>query len=311
MLTWTVLLALALLSATTYALARRRAVATAGGKRASLHSLPGYYGTYVALWTGVPAFLLLALFLLIGPRLESVALHAQMPAAAEALPSAQRELLIEDARAIANGRQASEAVYEGPLRAALETQAAEARRVGAAVRLGSLALIAVLAVLGFLYAYSRIRPTFRARNGVEGWIRNLLVACSAVAVFTTLGILLSLLVESWRFFSAVSPFEFLFGTRWSPHTALRADQVGASGAFGAVPLFVGTFLITAIAMLVAGPVGLFSAIYLSEYAGSRTAAWVKPMMEVSRACRPSSTASSPPSASVPPSAAASTGSASR
>jgi phosphate transport system permease protein len=125
-----------------------------------------------------------------------------------------------------------------------------------------------------------VRPQFRARNRVEGWVTGLLVACSAVAVLTTAGIVLSLLIESWRFFAAVSPLEFLFGTQWSPHTAIRTDQVGSSGAFGAVPLFVGTFLIMLIAMLVAGPIGLFSAIYLSEYAGPHTRAWVKPAMEV-------------------------------
>jgi phosphate transport system permease protein len=106
------------------------------------------------------------------------------------------------------------------------------------------------------------------------------MACSGVAVLTTLGIILSLLLESLRFFSVVSPIEFLFGTHWSPQIALRADQTGSSGAFGAVPLFAGTFLIMIIAMLVAGPVGLFSAIYLSEYAGPRTRAVVKPAMEV-------------------------------
>jgi phosphate transport system permease protein len=97
---------------------------------------------------------------------------------------------------------------------------------------------------------------------------------------TTLGIIGSLLYESLRFFDAVSPLDFLFGTQWSPQIALRADQAGASGAFGAVPLFVGTFLIMLIAMCVAAPVGLFSAIYLSEYAGRTTRAWVKPAMEI-------------------------------
>jgi hypothetical protein len=142
------------------------------------------------------------------------------------------------------------------------------------------ALALVLALAGGLWAFPKIRPAFRARNGVEGWINVVLIACSGVAVLTTLGIILSLLLESIRFFSAVSPIEFLFGTHWSPQIALRADQTGSSGGFGAVPLFVGTFLIMLIAMAVAAPVGLFSAIYLSEYAGPRTRAWVKPAMEV-------------------------------
>jgi phosphate transport system permease protein len=108
----------------------------------------------------------------------------------------------------------------------------------------------------------------------------ILAICATIAVFTTIGIVLSLLFESLRFFERVSIIEFLFGLRWSPQEALRADQVGSSGAFGAVPVFAGTLLITAIAMLVAGPVGLFSAIFLSEYAGPAVRAWVKPILEI-------------------------------
>jgi len=101
-----------------------------------------------------------------------------------------------------------------------------------------------------------------------------------VAVLTTIGIVLSLLFESLRFFASVSPIEFLFGLQWSPQTALRADQVGSSGAFGAVPVFAGTLLITVIAMIVAVPIGLMSAIYLAEYASVRFRAWFKPILEI-------------------------------
>src|SRR5690606_20272541 len=103
---------------------------------------------------------------------------------------------------------------------------------------------------------------------------------SVVAVLTTAGIVASLVWESWRFFQSVPPLQFLFGLDWDPQIAIRADQVGAKGAFGAVPLFVGTFLVMFIAMLVAAPVGLFSAIYLSEYASSLTRSVVKPLLEV-------------------------------
>jgi phosphate transport system permease protein len=101
-----------------------------------------------------------------------------------------------------------------------------------------------------------------------------------VAVLTTVGIIFSLVWDSLRFFSMVPITEFLFGTKWSPQIAIRADQVGSSGAFGAVPLFAGTFLIMAIAMAVAAPIGLFSAVYLSEYSGKKTRALVKPALEV-------------------------------
>ena len=216
MSTGLVLLALFALSAATYVLARRKVLAVGGGAR--LNSLPGYYGSYVALWTGVPALLLLVALTLAGDQLPG---RAYLPA-----------------------------------------------------------LALVLAVAGALWAYPKVQPSFRARTRVDAWVRNILMACSGVAILTTLGIVLSLLYESLRFFDAVSPLSFLFGTQWSPQIALRADQAGSSGAFGAVPLFAGTFLIMLIAMSVAGPVGLFSAIYLSEYAGRTTRAWVKPAMEI-------------------------------
>ena len=111
-------------------------------------------------------------------------------------------------------------------------------------------------------------------------MRVLLWLCAALAVAVTVGIVLSLLFEALRFFDRVSVPEFLFGLEWSPQTALRPDQVGSSGAFGAVPVFTGTLLITAIAMSVSVPVGLMSAIYLAEYAHARVRAWVKPALEI-------------------------------
>ncbi|HEY0598695.1 phosphate ABC transporter permease subunit PstC [Brevundimonas sp.] len=158
--------------------------------------------------------------------------------------------------------------------------------IGAAVLAPSLgagaaaAGAALAAVLGALFAFSRIRPGLRARNRVEGWIVGLLFASSVIAILTTVGIIASLVFDSLRFFASVPVGEFLFGTQWSPQTAIRADQVGSSGAFGALPLFAGTFLIMFIAMTVAAPVGLFAAIYLSEYAGPVFRATVKPVLEI-------------------------------
>ena len=111
--------------------------------------------------------------------------------------------------------------------------------------------------------------TFRARNHVERVVKIVLFACACVAVLTTIGIVFSVLFETVRFFEKVSPIDFLFGLHWSPQTAIRADQVGSSGAFGIVPLVTGTLLITMIAMLIAGPIGLFAAIYMAEYATPR------------------------------------------
>ena len=124
------------------------------------------------------------------------------------------------------------------------------------------------------------RRVYSKKNIAEGAITLILVASAAVAVLVTIGIVFSLLLESLRFFSEVGVFDFLFGTNWNPQTAMRTDQVGSSGAFGAVPLFLGTFLISALALAVACPAGIYSAIYLAEYAGEKRRAAVKPVLEI-------------------------------
>lgn len=125
-----------------------------------------------------------------------------------------------------------------------------------------------------------VTPARRRGKAVERMILGLLIISSTVAIFTTIGIVASLLFEALRFFDKVPVSEFLFGLEWSPQTAIRADQVGASGAFGAIPLLAGTLLISAISLVVAVPIGLFSAIYLAEYASSRMRGVVKPMIEM-------------------------------
>jgi len=139
---------------------------------------------------------------------------------------------------------------------------------------------ATLAGVGCALGWRRIAPSFPARPHVERALRVVFAACSLIAILATFGIVLSLVFEAVRFFERVPITEFLFGLRWSPQTAIRADQIGSSGSFGAVPVFTGTLLITAIAMVVAVPIGLLSAIYLSEYAGPRARAWFKPALEI-------------------------------
>jgi phosphate transport system permease protein len=280
MLTWVALLALALFSGATFFAARRKVLAAAGGRATGLHSLPGYYGGYVALWVGVPAALLVLLCAAFGARLEAAVVRVDMPAAIQAMTAAEKDVFFDDARAIAHGRKPSETLYDGGQKAALDTVATKARGIEQLITYGALAAAAVLALTGLFLAYPRIRPDFRARNRVEGWIAGLFIICSVTAVLTTVGIVASLVWESWRFFQAVSPVDFLFGTEWNPQIAMRADQFASKGAFGAIPLFVGTFLIMFIAMLVAAPVGLYSAIYLSEYAAPLTRSVVKPLMEI-------------------------------
>lgn len=280
MLTWVALLALVLFSAATYVAARRKVTAAAAGQPRRLHSLPGYYGSYVALWAGVPAALLILFAAFFGGRIEAAILRAQVPAPVAALSAQEQQVFFDDARAMAHGTQASEMTYDGDLKAALSAKAAQARQLEVLISYGSLAAGALVAMSGVALAIRRVRPDFRARNRVEGWIAGLFIVCSITAVLTTVGIVASLVWESLRFFHSVPIQEFLLGTDWDPQIAMRSDQYASKGAFGAVPLFAGTFLIMVIAMIVAAPVGLFSAIYLSEYASGLTRSVVKPLLEI-------------------------------
>jgi len=142
------------------------------------------------------------------------------------------------------------------------------------------AVVGVVIVASLMGAWRVAKADFRARTHVERFVQLLLGLCSAIAVLTTIGIILSLLFESLRFFETVPVLDFLTGLQWSPQTALREDQAGQSGAFGAVPIFTGTFLVMLVAMFIAGPIGLMIAIYLSEYAGPRMRGIVKPMIEI-------------------------------
>jgi phosphate transport system permease protein len=141
-------------------------------------------------------------------------------------------------------------------------------------------VVIVLAIAAALIVRFKITPKLRARNQVEKITTVILIFCSTIAIFTTIGIVLSVLYEAIRFFQKIPVWEFLFGLKWSPQMAIRADQIGSSGAFGSVPVFVGTLLISGIAMLVAVPIGLMSAIFLSEYADRRFRSAAKPLMEI-------------------------------
>jgi len=275
MTTLLLILAVLVLSGAVYRAGRSRALAAAGGDPRRLHSLPGYYGIYVALWCGLPAVLLTLAWTAVEPVVVETLVVEGLPAEARALPPERIDLLVNDVRNLARGN-----IVSGDIDPA--TQAAAARYTslrGTALAARMVAILG-LALGGAALAWRRISPRFQAIHRVERIVRALLLACSTIAVFTTVGIVLSLLFESIRFFGRVPFTEFLFGLDWSPQTALRADQVGSSGAFGAVPLFTGTFLISGIAMLVAVPIGLLSAIYMSEYASARARSWLKPLLEV-------------------------------
>lgn len=273
----TLLIALTGLTVVAYFLGRRRAVLGGSASASSpLHSLPGYYGSYVALWCAIPALLLFALWQVAEPAfLRGQVLGTLPPDVLQALSEAELGLVYNDIRNLVEGNIVVGEPGEAVIVAA--EHYASVRRISRLALTGAV-LVLGLAALG--WSFRRVRPEFRARNRVERALECLLMAASSIAILTTIGIFLSVLFEAIRFFQQVSPVDFLFGLTWSPQTAIRADQVGSSGTFGAVPIFSGTLLISGIAMLVAVPVGLMSAIYLSEYASQRARAYAKPMLEV-------------------------------
>ncbi|HEY8508348.1 MAG TPA: phosphate ABC transporter permease subunit PstC, partial [Steroidobacteraceae bacterium] len=219
--------------------------------------------------------LVIALWTALEPAVVRSLVIASLPEEAQSLPPERLNLLLNDVRNIAAG-DVAHAEPDPALREAAERYN-DLRRAGFA----ALACLTVAAALGgAALAWRRISPRFSARHAVERGCLALLIACSLLAILITLGIVLSLAFEAARFFSMVSPVDFLFGLHWSPQTAIRADQVGSSGAFGAVPLFWGTIMISGIAMLIAVPIGLFSAIYLAEYAHPKFRAWAKPFLEI-------------------------------
>ncbi len=270
-------LALALLGLTSvgYYLGRRRAFSQASGKIQNLHSLPSYYGFYAALWAGIPALLLFAAWLFLEGAVITQVVLAGLPEELKSLSPDRLNLVLNDIRNLVGGN-----IVSGEVSPAIQAAADHYADVKAASRMGLTILVLALALGGTAWAWREIRAGKRARNAVEGTVTVFLIAASTIAIMTTVGIVLSVLFESIRFFEAVPITEFLFGLEWSPQMAIRADQVGSSGAFGAVPLFAGTLLISFIAMLVAVPIGLMSAIYLSEYASKKFRAVAKPLLEI-------------------------------
>ena len=258
-----------------FLLGRSRAVAVGGGRSRGLHSLPAYYGYYVAVWCGVPALLILLLWLIGEQQILHSLLVASLPESARGLPPERLGLLLNDVKNLASGNVVSRAADPE-----LQQAADHYSRMLDISHSAMIVVVLVTGITGLVYARHRVAPKLRARNAVEAVIRVLLIVSSIVAILTTVGIVLSLIFEAARFFVRISPIDFLFGLEWSPQIALRADQVGAAGSFGAVPLFVGTLLIAAIAMCVAMPVGLMSAIYMAEYAHPRFRAVVKPVLEI-------------------------------
>ncbi|SDK40979.1 phosphate ABC transporter permease subunit PstC [Microbulbifer yueqingensis] len=251
---------------------RALAAARSRGGMRNLASLPSYYGTHAALWCGLPALILLAAWLVFDDPIIRSLVMGSLADRPDTI--AGRDLLYAQIQ-----NQAAGSLFGEPT-AQVKAAAERLTSLQQTAQLLQTAMVLVLSIGLAAFALLRFSPELRAREKVEKVLRALLVGCASAAILTTVGILLSVLFESLRFFQSVPVTEFLFGLHWSPQMALRADQVGSSGAFGAVPLFTGTLMVSAIAMFVAVPVGLMSAIYLAEYASSRVRSLAKPVLEI-------------------------------
>ena len=271
------LIALTLLSVAAFWVGKTRSLAIVGGTRGvrNLHSLPSHYGLMTAMWCALPALAVIGAWLVFQDAIILKLVTAHLPAGVRDLSSNDLSLVLNDVRNLVAGNVPAESVSE-PVRIA----SAEYIQLRGISRMALTVLVLVMAIGGALVVRSKITPELRARNRVETVIEWMLIGCSTIAVFTTIGIVASVAFEAFRFFAKIPVFDFLLGTHWSPQMAIRADQVGSSGAFGAVPLFAGTLLISLIAMIIAVPIGLFSAIYLAEYAHPRFRTWAKPLLEV-------------------------------
>jgi phosphate transport system permease protein len=237
-------------------------------------ALPSYHGWYAGLWIAVPVLLFALLWQSIAPGL--VMQSVLTDPAADALPSfgMQRDTMLAEARAVATG--ASRAVFNPAAAGLVEPYRAALTRYD----IIGLVSAVLIAFLGAAWAFLRLKPNFAAHTRVERAVMTLLLLASLVAIVTTLGIFASLVFETVRFFGMVSPLDFLFGANWGPDPMSAADRVDST-RYGALPLFWGTIYIGAIiAMVVAIPLGLMSAIYLTQYASPTWRRWLKPLLEI-------------------------------
>ena len=254
---------------------RASSASRAGG--AKLHSLPHYYGLFAGLLAALPALALLALLAIGDDIVFNQLALGFVPDAVKAGESYKEVIVLAQISNVVNGINFGEQpdwVYDAA--------AAWAGWDATSTTLKTLTVLA-LSLLAGLYAYRMLNPSFRSRNAVERIIMSILALSSGIAILTTIGIVFSVVFESMRFFALVPVSEFLFGLTWNPQFE-GAERAGSGqmglATYGSVPLFAGTLLISLVALSVAVPVGLFSAIYLSEYASPRVRAVVKPLMEL-------------------------------
>ena len=254
---------------------RSRLLAANKGGIKILHSLPKHYGYMAAIWAAIPAIILLAMWIAFEPGVIRGMVVESLPAEIQQLPKSEIGLYYNQLVSYAKGHIDATNVDKAQV-----TAAGYYNSLLSTSHILKATLVIILSVMGGMLALRRISPSLRARNHVENVVQSLLFICSFIAVLTTLGIVLSVLLEALRFFEIIPITDFIFGLEWSPQMAIRTDQVGASGSFGFLPLFIGTLLISLVAMLIAVPIGLMSAIYMSEFASMRFRSVTKPVLEV-------------------------------
>lgn len=242
---------------------------------ARLHSLSGFHGLYAALLVGLPGIIVILLWIILQPTFVERSVMAGLPAGVlDGLDTGGVSLVLAEIKSVAQGQ-----VFGTPedwKLAAAETLVAR----NASASLALVVVVVLMSVALVLFARSRVSGEFRARQRAEQIILGLMIFCSTIAIFTTIGIVLSLAFESIKFFQMVPLNEFLFGLRWEPQIAIRADQVAGQGAFGVIPVILGSVVIMMIALIVAVPIGLFSAIYLNEFASPTARNIIKPTLEI-------------------------------
>jgi len=263
------------LSLAAFHVGRTTAKSFVSAQGAQLHSRPVYHGAFAAVWVGLPASVLVVLWLLFQDTIIDHLVLASLPASMTEGASASRlSLYISEIRNVASGRIFTEPSPE------IRTAAERLQSWQAIARWAMVVVTVAMMVLALYLARARMAPGFRARQSFERTLDIVMIASAAVAIFVTGGIIVSLTFEAMQFFRLVPLQEFFFGLNWEPQIAIREDQVAGTGAFGAVPVFTGTLLISAIALLVAIPIGLLSAIYLVEFAGECVRGIVKPVLEI-------------------------------
>ena len=241
-----------------------------------LKALPAYYGYYLSLWCGLPALIIFGCWSLFEPTIIKVLILNNFP------QIESKDLFYEQTLSFFNGN------FSGEITNEIKVASIKYSSINIIAQNSKIVIIAAALIGSLTYAYRKIQKNNKARDDVEIILKVLLFTSSLVAILTTVGIIVSLLFESLKFFSTINIFEFIFGTSWSPQRAFVRDASAITpeellelqDAFGSVPLFAGTAFIALIAMCVAVPIGLFSGIYLAEYASTKVRKYSKPIIEI-------------------------------